>query len=119
MLSLPRIVTKLKDNANRLFGGKSDRGAARRACVVLGVSMIGFGRVNRARNGARTLDALLQIADVGGTRCDLVLIHVGGNDVLRRTPLRALGPQVRARQSPSPITVRRSPKRGPRTSRPR
>ena len=51
MLSLPRIVTKLKDNANRLFGGKSDRGAARRACVVLGVSMIGFGRASRVRNG--------------------------------------------------------------------
>lgn len=52
--------------------------------------------VNRARNGARTLDALLQIVDAGSARYDLVLIHVGGNDVLRRTPLRALGPQVDA-----------------------
>lgn len=52
--------------------------------------------VNRARNGARTLDALLQLVDAGAKRYDLVLIHVGGNDVLRRTPLRALGPQVEA-----------------------
>ncbi|MFO1395649.1 MAG: SGNH/GDSL hydrolase family protein [Burkholderiales bacterium] len=52
--------------------------------------------VNRARNGARTFDALLQIVDAGITRYDLVLIHVGGNDVLRRTPLAALGPQVEA-----------------------
>lgn len=50
--------------------------------------------VNRARNGARTFDALLQLVDAGAARYDLVLIHVGGNDVLRRTPLRALGPQV-------------------------
>ncbi|MFO1413630.1 MAG: SGNH/GDSL hydrolase family protein [Burkholderiales bacterium] len=52
--------------------------------------------VNRARNGARTLDALLQVADAATARYDLVLIHVGGNDVLRRTPLRALRPQVDA-----------------------
>lgn len=52
--------------------------------------------VNHARNGARTLDALLQVVDAGSARYDLVLIHVGGNDVLRRTPLRALGPQVDA-----------------------
>ena len=52
--------------------------------------------VNRARNGARTLDAITQLADEAGTRYDVVLVHVGGNDVLRRTPLRALAPQVHA-----------------------
>jgi lysophospholipase L1-like esterase len=52
--------------------------------------------VNRARNGARTLDALMQLADEAGGRYDVVLIHVGGNDVLRGTPLRALVPQVEA-----------------------
>jgi lysophospholipase L1-like esterase len=52
--------------------------------------------VNRARNGARTLDALMQLADEGPGRYDLVLVHVGGNDVLRRTPFRALVPQVEA-----------------------
>jgi lysophospholipase L1-like esterase len=52
--------------------------------------------VNRARNGARTLDALVQLADEGSARYDLVLVHVGGNDVLRRTPWRALVPQVEA-----------------------
>ena len=52
--------------------------------------------VNRARNGARTLDAIMQLADEAGTRYDVVLVHVGGNDVLRRTPLRALAPQVHA-----------------------
>jgi lysophospholipase L1-like esterase len=52
--------------------------------------------VNRARNGARTLDALGQLADEGDARYDVILAHIGGNDVLRRTPLRALAPQVEA-----------------------
>lgn len=52
--------------------------------------------VNRARNGAKTFDAILQLVDEGDGRYDLVLIHVGGNDVLRNTPLRALVPQVDA-----------------------
>ena len=50
--------------------------------------------VNRAANGARTLDVIVQLAAAGPGRYDLVLVHVGGNDVLRRTPLRALAPQV-------------------------
>ena len=50
--------------------------------------------VNRAANGARTLDVIAQLAAAGPGRYDLVLVHVGGNDVLRRTPLRALAPQV-------------------------
>lgn len=73
--------------------------------------------VNRARNGARTLDALLQIVDAGAVRYDLVLIHVGGNDVLRRTPLRALGPQVdalmlRARRLSDHVVVTTTPNVG-------
>ena len=52
--------------------------------------------VNRAANGARTLDVIMQLAESGPGRYDLVLVHVGGNDVLRRTPLRALAPQVEA-----------------------
>ena len=52
--------------------------------------------VNRAQNGAKTLDAIMQLAAAGSERYDLVLIHVGGNDVLRGTKLRALTPQVDA-----------------------
>jgi len=73
--------------------------------------------VNRARNGARTLDALLQLMDAGEVRHDLVLIHVGGNDVLRRTPLRALMPQVdalllRARRLSGHVVVTTTPNVG-------
>ncbi|MFO1311518.1 MAG: GDSL-type esterase/lipase family protein [Burkholderiales bacterium] len=52
--------------------------------------------VNRSANGARTLDVIMQLAAAGPGRYDLVLVHVGGNDVLRRTPVRALAPQVDA-----------------------
>ncbi|MFO1303639.1 MAG: GDSL-type esterase/lipase family protein [Burkholderiales bacterium] len=50
--------------------------------------------VNRSANGARTLDVLTQLAAEGPGRYDMVLVHAGGNDVIRRTPLRALAPQV-------------------------
>jgi len=50
--------------------------------------------VNRGRNGARTLDVIVQLAEEGDRRYDLVLVHVGGNDVLRATPLRELAPQI-------------------------
>lgn len=46
--------------------------------------------VNRARNGAKTADACRQLAASAGERFDVVLIHVGGNDILRRTPWRQL-----------------------------
>lgn len=46
--------------------------------------------VNRARNGAKTLDACHQLDMCVGEHFDVVLIHVGGNDVLRRTPWRRL-----------------------------
>jgi lysophospholipase L1-like esterase len=52
--------------------------------------------VNRARNGARVLDTLMQLVDEGVERYDAILVHAGGNDVLRGTPLRALAPQVDA-----------------------
>ena len=52
--------------------------------------------VNRARNGAKTFDALLQLVEEGDARYDLLLMHIGGNDVLRGTPVRALVPQVEA-----------------------
>lgn len=51
--------------------------------------------VNRACNGAKTRDALRQLADDGG-RYDVVLIHVGGNDILRGTPCAELARDVDA-----------------------
>lgn len=51
----------------------------------LAVDFPGVSIVNRARNGARTRDALHQIASADG-RYDVVLVHVGGNDILRGTP---------------------------------
>jgi lysophospholipase L1-like esterase len=50
--------------------------------------------VNRARNGAKTRDACGQVAEFEGERFDLVLIHVGGNDIFRRTPLARLAADV-------------------------
>jgi lysophospholipase L1-like esterase len=50
--------------------------------------------VNRARNGARTAEATAQLRVDGDLRYDAILISVGGNDVLRRTPFHLLPPQV-------------------------
>ena len=50
--------------------------------------------VNRARNGARTAEATAQLRMDGDVRYDAILISVGGNDVLRRTPFHLLPPQV-------------------------
>jgi lysophospholipase L1-like esterase len=50
--------------------------------------------VNRARNGARTTDAIRQLEAEHGRRYDLILVHVGGNDILKRTPLATLPPLV-------------------------
>jgi lysophospholipase L1-like esterase len=72
-------------------------GAARPEDSIAGLLALAFpdvSIVNRAQNGAKTLDAITQLADEFSERYDLVLVHVGGNDVLRRTPLRALAPQV-------------------------
>jgi lysophospholipase L1-like esterase len=63
---------------------------------LLGAAFPHVSIVNRAVNGARTLDVIMQLAGTEPGRYDLVLVHAGGNDVLRRTPLRALEPQVDA-----------------------
>lgn len=62
----------------------------------LGAAFPHVAVVNLAVNGARTLDVIMQLAGAAPGRYDLVLVHGGGNDVLRRTPLRALAPQVDA-----------------------
>ncbi|HEX4882998.1 MAG TPA: SGNH/GDSL hydrolase family protein [Casimicrobiaceae bacterium] len=50
--------------------------------------------VNRARNGAKTRDACVQVAEFEGERFDIILIHVGANDIFRRTPLSRLAADV-------------------------
>lgn len=50
--------------------------------------------VNRARNGARTAEATAQLHADGHVRYDAILISVGGNDILRRTPFHTLPAQV-------------------------
>jgi lysophospholipase L1-like esterase len=50
--------------------------------------------VNRSRNGARTRDACLQLVQEDDARFDVVLVHVGGNDIFRRTPLDRLAADV-------------------------
>ena len=95
-------------------------GAARPEDSIAGQLAAQFpdvGIVNRARNGARTRDAIQQLVDAGAARYDLVLVHVGGNDVLRRTPLRALTPQVdalvlRARRLSDHVVVTTTPNVG-------
>ena len=54
----------------------------------------GVAIVNRARNGARTAEATAQLRADGEIRYDAILINVGGNDILRRTPLHTLPPQI-------------------------
>jgi lysophospholipase L1-like esterase len=43
--------------------------------------------VNRARNGARVKDVLVQLVGSGSGEYDMILLQVGGNDILRFTPL--------------------------------
>jgi len=52
--------------------------------------------VNRCENGARVADAIAQLASSvdGAERFDLVLVLVGGNDVLALTPLSRLAQQA-------------------------
>jgi lysophospholipase L1-like esterase len=52
--------------------------------------------VNRARNGATTRDAIGQLGCERDGRYDVVLVHVGANDILRRTPLPQLACDVEA-----------------------
>jgi hypothetical protein len=53
---------------------------------LLGAAFPHVSVVNLAVNGARTLDVIMQLAGAAPGRYDLVLVHAGGNDVLRRTP---------------------------------
>jgi lysophospholipase L1-like esterase len=52
--------------------------------------------VNRARNGARTADALLQLEADPEPVYDAILINVGGNDILKRTPFSTLPASIDA-----------------------
>jgi lysophospholipase L1-like esterase len=52
--------------------------------------------VNHARNGAKTRDAWEQLSPFVGESFDVVLVHVGGNDLLRRTPWQRLVADVDA-----------------------
>lgn len=52
---------------------------------------------NRARNGAKAADAVAQLRGLpGGLRFHAVLVHVGGNDILRATPLPQLEADIAA-----------------------
>ena len=52
---------------------------------------------NRARNGAKAADALHQLEALDpGRRFEAILVHVGGNDILRTTPLPQLEADITA-----------------------
>lgn len=50
--------------------------------------------VNRARNGARTAEAIAQLRAEGDARYDLILLAVGANDILKRTSFESLPAQI-------------------------
>ena len=50
--------------------------------------------VNRARNGARTAEAIAQLSAEGDAKYDVILINVGGNDIFKRTPFDSLPAQI-------------------------
>lgn len=50
--------------------------------------------VNRARNGARTAEAIAQLEAEGDAKYDLILITVGTNDILKRTAFETLPAQI-------------------------
>ena len=50
--------------------------------------------VNRARNGARTAEAIAQLKAEGDAWYDLILMNVGGNDILKRTAFESLPAQI-------------------------
>ena len=52
--------------------------------------------VNRACNGARTAEALAQLEADPHPAYDAILVNVGGNDILKRTPFRTLPAKVDA-----------------------
>ncbi len=51
---------------------------------------------NRARNGAKAADAVHQLATLPAGRFDVVFVHVGGNDILRTTPMPQLEQDITA-----------------------
>jgi lysophospholipase L1-like esterase len=52
---------------------------------------------NRARNGAKAADALRQLETLPqDRRFEAILVHVGGNDILRTTPLPQLEVDIKA-----------------------
>jgi lysophospholipase L1-like esterase len=93
--TLPHAPTVLVVGDSTGVGtGASTPGAS--IAGLLGAAFPQVSIVNLAVNGARTLDVIMQLASAAPGRYDLVLVHAGGNDVLRRTPIRALAPQVDA-----------------------
>ena len=74
-------------------------GAARPEDSIAGLIAQEFPHVtivNRACNGARTAEAIAQLEAEGDARYDLILMNVGGNDILKRTPFETLPAQIDA-----------------------
>jgi lysophospholipase L1-like esterase len=64
-------------------------GATRPEDSIAGLVSLDFPHatiVNRARNGARVSEAIAQLRAAGDERFDAILMNVGGNDILKRTP---------------------------------
>jgi lysophospholipase L1-like esterase len=73
-------------------------GAARPEDSVAGriaAEFPGIEVINLARNGAKAKDAMVQIESVGEARFDIVLVQVGGNDILGFTDLGELRDDIR------------------------
>lgn len=51
---------------------------------------------NRAKNGAKAADTVHQLASLPPDRFDVVFVHVGGNDILRTTPMPQLEQDITA-----------------------
>ena len=69
---------------------------ARSVAGLLGSDRPDAEVVNRCRAGARLQDVWDQLPDLPADRFDLVLLHVGGNDVLRHTSRPELAAQADA-----------------------
>jgi lysophospholipase L1-like esterase len=72
-------------------------GAARPEDSIAGLLAQEFPNVtivNRARNGARTVEAIAQLEAEGDAKYDLILMNVGGNDILKRTQFESLPAQI-------------------------
>lgn len=72
-------------------------GAARPEDSIAGLIAQDFPHVtivNRARNGARTAEAIVQLRAEGDARYDVILLAVGANDILKRTSFESLPAQI-------------------------